>query len=50
MSPWSREFWRLALLLAVAGGMAALAGEPAWGLCAGLAVYLAWHLWQLRRL
>jgi two-component system phosphate regulon sensor histidine kinase PhoR len=50
MSPWNREFWRLALLLAVTGGMAALAGEPAWGLCAGLAVYLSWHLWQLRRL
>lgn len=50
MSPWRREFWRLALLLAVAGGMSGLIGEPAWGLCAGLGVYLAWHLWQLRRL
>ena len=50
MSPWSREFWRLMLLLGVTGGSAGLGGQPAWGLCLGLALFLAWHLWQLRRL
>lgn len=48
-SPWSREFRSLGLLLALAAGIGAWLGQPAWALCIALGSRLAWHLWQLRR-
>ena len=49
MSPWSREFRSLSLLLAFAAGIGIWLGQIGWALSAALGGRLAWHLWQLRR-
>ena len=47
MGPWSRELWRIGLL-AAGGGLAGwLLDAPASGLAVGLAISLAYHLFQL---
>jgi two-component system phosphate regulon sensor histidine kinase PhoR len=49
MSPWSREFRSLSLLLVFAAGIGIWLGQIGWALSAALGGRLAWHLWQLRR-
>ncbi|MFC3283921.1 phosphate regulon sensor histidine kinase PhoR [Litchfieldella rifensis] len=50
MHLWTRELWRLAAL-AIAGLAAGwVIGVPGLGLAAGLGIYLAMHLYQLRAL
>ncbi len=53
MSAYDAWLEELLLLVALLGGglvLGFMAGTPLYGLLAGMAVYLAWHLWQLGRL
>jgi two-component system phosphate regulon sensor histidine kinase PhoR len=47
---WAPEFWRIALIVALAWLIGMLLGHPGTCIAVGLAGLLAWHLVQLRQL
>ena len=50
MSPWSKEIWRLAILMVLAFTIGFLSGYTKATLLIAVACYLLWHLYNINRL